>query len=169
MNLFFRLILVSLFSRFKARISVLGPCETYFRCWPTDLDIQRHMNNGRYFSILDVARVDLISRSGLAKEISKRGWYPVVVAETIRFKKSINPFEKFKVETIVLGWDEKAFIIRQCFIRHDVRIAEAIIRARFLKRSGGLVSPNELLDIAGLNSLSSELEPWVKQWNQNQI
>lgn len=168
MNLFFRLFLMSVLARFRPSLSILQSCETNFRCWPTDLDIQRHMNNGQYLSILDLARIDIISRAGLAKKLAHRGWYPVVVAETIRFKKSILLFDKFKVITKVLGWDEKAFILKQTFIRKDLPIAEAVIRIRFLKKSGGLVSPNEVLEIAEIGSTSPQIEEWIQHWNQNQ-
>lgn len=43
-----------------------------------------------YFSILDLAPVDLMNHAGFAGELSAKGWYPVVVAETIRFRKSLG-------------------------------------------------------------------------------
>lgn len=168
MNLFFRLIWISLFSKYRSKSSVLGPCLTPFVCWPTDLDVLRHMNNGRYFSILDLARVDLMVRAGIADQIASQGWYPIVVAETIRFRKSIHVFEKFFVETTVLGWDEKAFLLQQRFLKKDVCIAEAVIRARFLKKSGGTVNPADILVLAGINENSPQLPEWVQSWNQQQ-
>ena len=169
MNLFFRLLFTSLFSKLRKPVSVLGPCVTPFRCYPSDLDVIRHMNNGKYFSLLDLARVDLMTRSGLKNILSQNGWYPVVAAETIRFKKSIQVFQKFDVETCVVGWDEKAFILRQRFLSKDTVIAEAIVRARFLKKSGGSVSPADILAIGGVTSGPPTMEPWVSAWNQNQI
>ncbi len=168
MNLFFRLFWISIFSKFRSPTSVLGPCLTPFTCGPADLDVLRHMNNGRYFSILDLARVDLLIRAGLADKISKNGWYPVVVAETMRFKKSINLFESFFVETSVLGWDEKAFILHQRFLRKNDCVAEAVIRARFLKKSGGSVDPLLIIELAGINTAPSELPDWIQDWNRQQ-
>lgn len=107
-------------------------------------------------------------RAGLADRIAKNGWYPVVVAETIRFKKSIHLFESFKVETTVLGWDEKAFILQQRFMKKNDCVADAIIRARFLKKSGGTVAPNIILDLAGMTSVSPKLPDWIHGWNQHQ-
>jgi len=168
MNLFLRLIWISLFSKFRSKCSVLGPCHTPFICIPSDLDVLRHMNNGRYFSILDLARVDLMIRAGLADRISKNGWYPVVVAETIRFNKSIKTFERFNVETTVLGWDEKAFILQQRFMKNENYVADAVIRARFLKKSGGSVAPSLILELAGVSQESPKLPDWVHSWNQQQ-
>jgi hypothetical protein len=71
MNLIFRLIFTLLLSKARGPVSVLGPCLTPFRCWFTDLDILRHMNNGKYFSIMDLARVDLMIRAGLYKKLAQ--------------------------------------------------------------------------------------------------
>lgn len=169
MNLFFRLLFTTLISRFRSKVSIMGPCLTPFRCLPTDLDVLRHMNNGKYLSLMDLARVDLMARAGVMNKINQQGWYPVVVAETIRFKKSIEPFDRFAIETVILGWDEKAFLLRQTFIRSDVIVAEAVVRARFLKKTGGSVSAAEVLNLAGVSMTSPPIEPWVAQWNQSQI
>jgi acyl-CoA thioesterase FadM len=165
-NLFFRLFWLSLVSRFRKPCSVLGPCETPFRCSLFDLDILRHMNNGKYLSILDLARVDLMNRAGLSQELRARGFYPVVVAETIRFRKSIRAFESFTVVTKVIGWDEKAFIVEQSFMKKGVLIADAVIRARFLKVSGGAVLPKDILAMSGVHETSPALPDWVQRWNE---
>jgi acyl-CoA thioesterase FadM len=127
------------------------------------------MNNGKYLSILDLARVDLMTRAGVAAIISKQNWYPVIVAETIRFYKSLRLFNSFFVETTVLGWDEKAFILQQRFMKDEVCYALAIIRARFLKKAGGTVEPKEVLEHAGMVSDSPQIVGWIQDWNQQQI
>ncbi len=169
MNLIFRLFYIYCTFKLKESVMPLGPCRTKFRCWFTDIDVLRHMNNGKYFSIMDLARVDLMARSGLLKKFSKLNWYPVVVSETIRFKKSIKLFQSFTVETSIIGWDKKALLINQKFIRPDNTIVcEAIVRGRFLKKSGGSVYTPELLKAAGIDSKPTALEPWVESWNEAQ-
>jgi acyl-CoA thioesterase FadM len=169
MNMFLRLFWLMLIGRLRRPCPPLGPCRTPFWVIPTDLDILRHMNNGVYFSILDLARIDLMQRSGVAKQITERGWYPVVVSETIQFRKSLQLFDRFVVETVILGWDDKAFLLEQTFIRKNEALASAIIRARFLKRSGGSVLPTELLALTGVSTNSPELPEWVARWNADQI
>jgi len=116
--------------------------------------------------MLDVARVDLLLRSGLAKQLWRAGFYPVVAAETIRFRRSLRLFQVFEVETTVIGWDEKAFIIQHRFLRRDELVAEAVVRSRFLKRKGGTVSSRELLDLVGRTDPSPALPTWVEAWNR---
>lgn len=169
MNMIFRLVLTWIVSRFRTQVPILGPCRTPFRCWPTDLDALMHMNNGKYFSLLDLARLDLMTRAGMVSKIAKAAWYPVVTGETMKFKKSIKLLDTFDIETSVLSWDEKAFILKQRFLKKDLVFAEAIVRARFLKKSGGSVSPKEIWALVGEEPSAPALEPWIQNWNQHQI
>jgi acyl-CoA thioesterase FadM len=166
MNLFLRLLLLLLTSRFQPRCDVLGPARKRFVVWPPDLDVLFHVNNGVYLSMLDVARVDLMLRSGAAAALRRHGFYPVVAAETIRFRRSLQLFQVFEVETAIIGWDDKAFIIEHHFWRGDELVAEAVIRARFLRRKGGTVSSQELLAAIGRPAPSPALPPWIDAWNR---
>lgn len=166
MNLFLRLLLLLLTARFRPRCDILGPARKRFLVWPPDLDVLWHVNNGVYLSMLDVARVDLLLRSGMAKVLQRQGIYPVVAAETIRFRRSLQLFQAFEVETSVIGWDEKAFIIQHTFLRRGELVAEAVVRARFLKRKGGTVSSRELLTLVGKTGPSPELPAWIDAWNR---
>jgi len=95
MKYYFRLIWLLLVVWFRKPSAALGPCKTPMRVWPNDLDIFLHMNNGAYLTIMDLARTDMMVRSGLATRILQNRWYPVVAAETIRFKKPLKLFHDF--------------------------------------------------------------------------
>ena len=165
MNLFLRLLLLVLTTPFRSGCEVLGPSRKRFIVWPPDLDVLFHVNNGVYLSMLDVARVDLMLRSGIGRRLRKTGIYPVVAAQTIRYRRSLQLFQTFEVETKVIGWDEKAFIIQHQFLRRGEMVAEAVVRSRFLKRQGGTVSSRELLDLIGEAGPSPQLPEWVEAWN----
>jgi acyl-CoA thioesterase FadM len=150
MNLIFRLWLLILSARWRTETPPLGPCVSHFRVLPNDLDILRHMNNGRYFSILDLARVDLMARSGLWTKLKHAGWYPVVVEESMVFRRSLKVFDRYEVRTEVISWDEKQIVMQQAFWRNDVEVATGIVKARFLKISGGSVPTSDLLKLAGV-------------------
>lgn len=166
MNLFLRLLLLFITFRFRPRCDVLGPARKRFIVWPPDLDVLWHVNNGVYLSMLDVARVDLMLRSGMARRLTRAGIYPVVAAETIRFRRSLQLFQAFEVDTRVLGWDDKAFLLEHRFLRGDELVAEAVVRARFLKRQGGTVTSGELLRLIEREQPTPELPAWVAAWNQ---
>jgi YbgC/YbaW family acyl-CoA thioester hydrolase len=168
MNLYLRLLWMAVFVRFRSPVEPLGPCWTRFRVNPADLDLFMHMNNGRYFTIFDLARIDYMVRCGLYRKVRAKGWYPVVVSETITFRKPLKLFQAFDVESRILGWDDKAVLLQHRIVRGGEEITRAVIRARFLKKSGGTVAPGDLADLAGLPSESPELEESVRRWNEDQ-
>jgi acyl-CoA thioesterase FadM len=165
MNLLFRLFWAIFAARWRQPVPSLGPCDTPFVVLPTDLDLLRHMNNGRYFSLMDVARVDLMARSGLWPQLKALGWYPVVVHETIMFHKSLKLGQRYDIRTTVVAWDAQHFLMTQDFISQGSTAARAVVKARMLKRSGGSVSSAELLALTGTGGESPQTEPWIAQWS----
>ena len=113
---------------------MLDRCDTHFWVHPFDLDMNMHMNNGRYLSLMDLGRFDLMLRAGVFWKLMLRGYYPVVVSESIRFKKSLELFHSFRIETQVSAWDQKDFYILQNFYRGTELMAVGYIRGRFRKR-----------------------------------
>ena len=117
------------------------------RVMPTDLDLLWHVNNGVYFSFMDFGRWDMIFRNGTYDLSMKNGWYSVVAGETIKFKKSLQLWDKFEIETQIMGHDDKYFFIRQKFLKKGDLMATGLVKVRFLKRKGGTVSTKEVLDL----------------------
>ena len=134
---------------------------------PTDIDVLRHMNNGVYFSIMDIGRMDLLIRSGGWQKLSAKGYYPVMANETISFRKSLNLWKKFDLETRVVGYDAKAVYVEQRFVVGGEIYAQAMTRARFLKRSGGTVTVAELLETIGWDGEQPVLPEWVNDWAEH--
>ncbi|MCW9001246.1 MAG: acyl-CoA thioesterase, partial [Rhodospirillales bacterium] len=71
----------------------------HFRVWPNDLDVNMHMNNGRYLTLMDLGRLDLIIRSGFLKVLMERKWAPVAGSAAIRFKRPLHPFERYTMRS----------------------------------------------------------------------
>jgi acyl-CoA thioesterase FadM len=133
------------------------------RTLPTDIDILRHMNNGRYFSLFDLGRWDLLVRTGLMDGMRERGWYAVVASQTITFRKSLNLWQRFTVESRFLGHDDRGMYLEHRAVVGGEVCARAIIRARMLRRSGGTISHAELVEAFGGHELP-DVEPWVHEW-----
>lgn len=169
MNLYFRLFLLQLRVRLRPstgrrRPSLWDEVRTPFRVTVTDLDPLRHVNNGKYLSMLDLGRLDLMLRSGFWGAIAERGWYPVVSAQTITYKRSLTLGQRFDLVTRVLGLDDRAAYLEQTFVRRGTVVARAVVQARFLRRTGGTVSTAELLDAAGEPERDLTLPEWVHEW-----
>jgi acyl-CoA thioesterase FadM len=131
---------------------------------PTDLDVLRHMNNGRYLSLFDLGRFDLLIRTGMFDAMRVHKWYAVVSAETITFRKSLNPWQRFEVESRLLGHDDKAVYLEHRAVVGGEVFARAIIRARMMKQSGGTLSHEELFGAIGRPEGIPDVEQWVHDW-----
>ena len=166
MNLWIRLAYALLSWRFRAKLDWQAVGRRNLRVWPTDLDGFRHMNNGIFLSLLDLSRLDLAYRSGAWQKWKKHGWYPVVVAETITFRKSLMPWQKFAMESKVIGWDDQAVFVEQRFTRNGEVYTKAIVKLRWLKNPRGIVTPQEVIDAGGgWPGKVPTLPDWVVQWN----
>lgn len=145
MNLIFRLIYVYLLSLSRPRLGVKNAHSTLnLRVLPNDLDINLHMNNGRYLTICDLNRVDLFIRSGLLRSMRKRKWFPVIAEHTMTYKKSLHLFEHFSAELVLTHWDEKYFYMTHTFSTKD-RIVASGTSIGAIRSRDGVISPVEVL------------------------
>ncbi len=135
MTMFLRLIILVVKRAFYfKKTSLLDPCFTSFFVGPLDLDTNFHVNNGRYLSIMDLGRFDMLIKPKAFWKLILSGYYPVVVSESIRFKRSLGLFNYFTIKTEVESWDEKDFYIRQTFYHKSKIMAVGYIKGRFMKR-----------------------------------
>ncbi len=118
---------------------------------------------------MDLARIDMITRGGLTPHLRRLGWFPVVVAETIQLRRPLTLFDSFVIDSRVLGWDHKAFVVEQQFERGRDLIASALVRTRFLSRHGGVITPREILALVNLPAESPPLPPYASRWNADQV
>jgi acyl-CoA thioesterase FadM len=165
----FRTILHSFLSRFGRRLGHYDVARTRFRVLPTDLDVLKHMNNGVYLSIADIGRFDLLARTGVWALFKAQGWYPVVASETITFRRSLTLWQPFRVESRVLGFDEKAVYVEQRFVAHGEVYAQAFIKARILRTTGGTVPITQLLDALGSVPEEVSVPEWVQRWSADAV
>ncbi len=158
MNLYFRffwLILKHLLQR--PAQNLFDECETFFRVNPFDLDINFHMNNGRYLALMDLGRLDLMLKAGVFWKLFSRQYFPVVVSESIYFKRSLEPFDLFSIKTKIDSWDEKDFFIHQTFSRKGEIVAIGYIKGRFLRRGfKGSVLTENLFQFLGFSPPSHQ-------------
>lgn len=164
MKYYIRLLLLLMVSPFRKSVKPFDPCVTKFRVWPNDLDVFMHMNNGAYLTIMDLARTDMIIRSGMLRGIFKRRWYPVVAGETIRFKRPLKLFQQYEIESEVVCWDHRAFYIVQTFTRNEAFVAKAVVEARFLSTDGKKISAGDLIKMIEHTEPSPPMPEWISNW-----
>jgi acyl-CoA thioesterase FadM len=169
MNLWFRLFWLLLTARKRGHINLPRQASLLgFRVWPHDLDLSLHMNNGRYLTLMDLGRLDVMVRSGLWREVLRHRWTPIASAITIRFQRELRPFRKFRLDTRLLCWDANLVVMEQTFvIDGGPRDGQVAARALF---KGGLYDRKErrfiqiaqLMALLGVSEISPPATPEVE-------
>jgi len=165
MVLFFRFLRVTIASLFRSRIAPLGESVVRFVVLPHDCDLNIHLNAGRFLSFMDVARMDLIGRTGLLRRLVKRGWRPIMGGCVVRYRREIRPFERFTIRSRVLGWDEKWFYLEHIVEKDkDTFCAVGTVRTLIRGKSAN-ITPQDVLALVGAENMQSpELPQFVLQW-----
>jgi len=141
-------------SFFKPSLSITKPKNSLqLRVLPNDIDINFHMNNGRYLTICDLTRVDLFIRTGLAKIMIKEKWMPVISEQAIKYKKALKMFQKYTVKMEIISRDKKSFKMLHTFHAEGRIVAEGSSNGVIISKSG-VIPPEKVMDTlaARLNS-----------------
>ncbi len=163
MNLYLRLLWLLLRLWRTPQRTLLDESRVAFRVMPNDCDINFHMNNGRYLSMMDLGRVHLMRQSGLLKVIIAEKWMPVLAAAEINFIRSLAPLQRYELVTQLTSWDEKYFYIEQKFEVAGRLHAHAFVKGVFLK--GGKVVPNaEIVAKAGHAGTPPPMPEELRLW-----
>lgn len=164
MNLYLRLLYVTVKSWFQSTAHYSRALESRFRVFPHDLDAFGHMNNGRYLQIMDVARVEWMLRTGVANAIRSNRWAPLLGGGFIRFRYSLRLFQRYRVRTRLLCWDSRWFFLEHVFIDPRNRhVAVGISRAA-LRSSGGWVPAEEVAGKVHPGATSPSVPDYVVEW-----
>ncbi|HET6764728.1 MAG TPA: thioesterase family protein, partial [Longimicrobiaceae bacterium] len=153
--------------RFRPRLGPLDESVLHFRVMPHDLDPNLHMNNARYLGIMDLGRTDLVLRMGVVRELFRRRWNPVVGHLTIRYRRSLAPFQRYSLHTRLVCWDEKAFYLEQRFEHRGHLMARAVVRGVFLGPEG-TVPATELVRMYGAEQPSPPMPEGIRAWVQGE-
>jgi len=145
MNLILRMLYLLAASFFKQRLPIEKPTNSLtLHVLPNDIDINLHMNNGRYLTICDLSRVDMFIRSGLAKTMLKEKWMPVIAEHTMKYKRPLNLFRKYEVKMEIVSWDEKMFQMVHTFIVGGRVVAEGTSLGCIVSKNG-VIEPVEVM------------------------
>lgn len=123
------------------------------RVMPWDCDLNFHINNGRYLSIMDVARVQLYLATGIVPVLMKYKWSPVVTSSHLLYRRSVNIFERYDLTSQFVGRTDKFLIVEH---RFKVKGKTAVLSyvALAFRDKQGVVSSDRLVEAFGLQALS---------------
>ena len=166
MVVLFRLIKTIVLGRLRTRIGFLDESAITMRVWPNDLDANVHMNSGRYLSMMDLGRMDLLVRMRLFRRVIAKKWRPVAGAAMIRYRRSLLPFEKFRVVSRLVCWDEKWFYFEHRMENAKGELsAHAYVRGVMVGPDGSLPS-SALAEMTGSDLQSPPMPEAIARWRE---
>ena len=163
MNLYLRLLLTLIKALRAPRLAVGEPVELRLRVLPSDLDINGHMNNGRYLALVDLALITLFIRSGFAGLCVRRKWRPMAGGSIAHYRRGLTLFQTYTLRFTPLGWDDFWNYCRFEFIRHGRICATGFMKGAAVGRSG-LVPTAEVYPALGYMQPSPPLPEDLRAW-----
>ncbi len=165
MNLLLRLLRVILHAMMRPKLGFFDESVVHFRVYPHDLDINLHMTNSRYLSLMDLGRTDLIIRTGLFDYFRKHKWQAILGSANVRFRRALGVFEKFTLHTRVIGWDEKWIYIHQRIESKGHLIASALVKGIFLRKKKKIPT-QDLFHALQIEQPLKQINPAIEHWLQ---
>lgn len=147
------------------RLGVLDEDVLRLRVLPTDIDVNFHMNNARYLSVMDYARTHLLARTRLLEHILSSRWQPLVGAAWVTYRRSLPLFSAYTLASRMVCWDEKWFYIEQTFSRRDGLAAVGWIKG-VLRDASGIVAPQRVIQGVAPDVVSPPIPEAIAQWNE---
>lgn len=161
MNLYLRLLILFIKFRWKPKLDLIDKSILKFRVLPNDLDINMHMNNGRFNSIMDLGRVDIMLRTGLLQMITKKRWFGVVGSIHTRFRRPLKLFQPYELHSQIIYWDDKWSWLEHKMYSNNKLICSALVQT-LIRKKGENVSTPELQKIMGFKHTSPEITDEIK-------
>lgn len=147
------------------KVDLLATTRVDLRVWPNDLDLNLHVNNGRYLALADIGRIDWFVRTGVLEVARTQKAFPVIGDAIAKFRRDLKLFQAFEIRTRLIGWDRKWGFLEHRFVRDDRVIGVVAIRGVF-KGPKGPVDPELLLAGLAHRTSSPELLEWASRFNQ---
>lgn len=165
MNLWLRLLWLLTAAGFRSKLNPHdGVSRLRMRVWPNDLDLNMHLNNGRYWSIFDLGRMDLAYRTGVLGAMRENGWIPIIGAGSIRYRGEMRLWQTFILETRVAGWEGSKQIYEQRIIlsnKHGEQVVATrgfLVGAFYDRKKRRFVPTEEMLELIGANPITPPLD-----------
>jgi acyl-CoA thioesterase FadM len=163
-NLYLRLLWTLLRGARMPAMPLDATLERRFRVLPNDLDINGHMNNGRYLTIVDLALLEFFIRTGFARVLLQNGWRPMSGGTIITYRRGLKPFEAFTVRFRWDGQDKYWNFMAFEFLGADGRLCAAGYMKGAAVSKSGLVETADAMKALGAEPLSRPLPDAVVHW-----
>jgi acyl-CoA thioesterase FadM len=135
------------------------------RVWPNDIDLNMHMNNARYLSVMDHARTHLLARTGLLEHIVRSRWQALVGAVWTTYRRSLPLFSAFEITSHLVCWDDRWFYMEQTFTGRAGLAAVGWVKGA-LRDARGNLDPQMVLQSVAPDVVSPPMPESIATWNE---
>ena len=146
-------------------LGVLDEDRIAMHVWPHDIDINLHLNNARYLSIMDYGRTHLLARTGLLTHILRSRWRALIGGVWVTYRRSLPLFAAFTLSSRLVCWDERWFYMEQTFTGRDGLAAVGWVKA-VLRDASGTLDPQKVIEAVAPNIASPPLPDAIATWNE---
>ena len=156
----------ALLKRFTGqRLHLEETSEIHLRCNLNDIDNFLELNNGRIFTLFDLARTDFAIRSGLGKQLLRHRWGLVVAGSTIQYRRRVRWRESICIKTRIAAIDERWIYVEQSMWSQDRLCSSALLRTAVTYLSTGKPVPvREVLHALDYDKWTRPADEWVQAW-----
>lgn len=165
MNLLIRFTYQTILSFFLPKLSLEDEDRVALRVLPNDLDLNWHLNNGRYLSMMDLGRMRITIRMNFHKMAMKYKWGAVVGGARIVYLRSLGPLQKFTLITKPAGIYKDWFFVEQRFESKGKLAAAALVKVTFVK-NGKRILGEEVLEKMGV--VNPEVSPYLESFFESE-
>ncbi|XP_046354163.2 protein THEM6-like [Haliotis rufescens] len=165
-NYFIYALLTTVYGFIKGLISpikLMDESVTYGLCMTNDMDFQWHMNNSKYLRNCDFARFIHATESNLYQTARWLGASMYMSGSNIRYRRSLQFLDVYRIHTKILCWDEKAIYLEQSFLRQKDSFVCAVCMVKMVV-AGSDCSPQKVIDVMQPGTKSPKPLPEVSKW-----
>ena len=104
-----RLVRVIAQSKFQKKVSFDSAHNEciHLMVLPQDIDLFMELNNGRYVTLLDLGRFSYGAKVNMGSFLKKNKWSLTIVGTYNEYRHRLRLFQRFILETKIIGYDEK--------------------------------------------------------------
>lgn len=147
------------------RLGVLDEDRLRMRVWPNDIDLNMHLNNASYLSLMDYGRVHLLARTGLLEHLVRARWTPLLGAVWMTYRRSLPLFAAFTLTSRLICWDDRWFYLEQTFTGRDGLAALGWVKS-VLRDPNGTLEPQRVLEAIEPGIVSPPIPEAIATWNE---
>ena len=130
---------------------------------PSDLDCQFHMNNSKYLREMDFGRIFHYLHTNMYSCVVAVGGNVVVGATMIRYRRSLQLWQRFSLKTRFVCWESGALYVEQRFVdRQGFVCAVALLRMAIKGASMEKVLEKLCMDRPQSPPFPPEVESWAE-------